>query len=152
MTRLLAVLGLAAALVAVPGRADWSGVGGREVRLEGDGKILTVRATLNGSVQGQFLLDTGATYCVISQSIARRLALRTTGEHVTVVTANGQINVPLVTIRYFDLGSNRARDVKAVVHDSVAPPLDGILGLSYLNHFAYVIDARQRIVRLRPGD
>ena len=152
MTRLLAVLGLAAALVAVPGRADWSGVGGREVRLEGDGRILTVRATLNGSVEGLFLLDTGATYCVISQSIARRLALKTNGDRVTVVTANGQMSVPLVTIRYFDLGSNRARDVKAVVHDSVAPPLDGILGLSYLNHFAYVIDARQRIVRLRPGD
>ncbi|TMB48250.1 MAG: TIGR02281 family clan AA aspartic protease [Deltaproteobacteria bacterium] len=151
MRRLLALLGLAAALVATRGRADWSGVGGREVPLQGDGKTWTVRATLNGSVQGQFLLDTGATYCVISQGIARRLGLRTSGEHVTVVTANGQMSVPLVTIRYFDLGSNRARDVKAVVHDSVAPPLDGLLGLSFLNNFAYVIDAKQRVVRLRPG-
>jgi len=151
MRRLLALLGVAAALVATRGRADWSGVGGREVPLQGDGKTWTVRATLNGSVQGQFLLDTGATYCVISQGIARRLGLRTSGEHVTVVTANGQLSVPLVTIRYFDLGSNRARDVKAVIHDSVAPPLDGILGLSFLNNFAYVIDAKQRLVRLRPG-
>ena len=152
MRRLLALLALAGALVATRGRADWSGVGGREVPLQGDGKTWTVRATLNGSVQGQFLLDTGATYCVISQGIARRLGLRTSGEHVTVVTANGQMSVPLVTIRYFDLGSNRARDVKAVVHDSMAPPLDGIVGLSYLNHFAYVIDVRQRVVRLRPGE
>ena len=152
MRRLLALLGLAAALVATRGRADWSGVGGREVPLLGDGKTWTVRATLNGNVQGQFLLDTGATYCVISQGIARRLGLRTSGEHITVVTANGQMSVPLVTIRYFDLGSNRARDVKAVVHDSVAPPLDGILGLSFLNNFAYVIDAKQRVVRLRRGD
>ena len=151
MRRLLALLGLAAALVATRGRADWSGVGGREVPLQGDGKTWTVRATLNGSVQGQFLLDTGATYCVISQGIARRLGLRTSGEHVTVVTANGQMSVPLVTIRYFDLGGNRARDVKAVIHDSVAPPLDGLLGLSFLNNFAYVIDAKQRVVRLRPG-
>jgi len=151
MRRLLALLALAGALVATRGRADWSGVGGREVPLQGDGKTWTVRATLNGSVQGQFLLDTGATYCVISQGIARRLGLRTSGEHVTVVTANGQMSVPLVTVRYFDLGSNRARDVKAVVHDSVAPPLDGILGLSFLNNFAYVIDAKQRVVRLRPG-
>ena len=151
MRRLLALLALAGALVATRGRADWSGVGGREVPLQGDGKTWTVRATLNGSVQGQFLLDTGATYCVISQGIARRLGLRTSGEHVTVVTANGQMSVPLVTIRYFDLGSNRARAVKAVVHDSVAPPLDGLLGLSFLNNFAYVIDAKQRVVRLRPG-
>jgi len=152
MRRLLALLGLAAALVATRGHADWSGVGGREVPLQGDGKTWTVRATLNGSVQGQFLLDTGATYCVISQSIARRLGLKASGERTALVTANGAVSAPLVTIRYFDLGSNRARDVKTVVHDSVAPPLDGILGLSYLNHFAYVIDARQRIVRLRPGD
>jgi len=94
MTRLLAVLGLAAALVAAPGRADWSGVGGREVRLEGDGKILTVRATLNGSVEGLFLLDTGATYCVISQSIARRLGLRASGERTALVTANGAVSAP----------------------------------------------------------
>ena len=97
MRRPLALLGLAAVLVAAPARAD-----GREVPLQGDGKTWTVRATLNGSVQGQFLLDTGATYCVISQGIARRLGLRTSGEHVTVVTANGQMSVPLVTIRYFD--------------------------------------------------
>jgi len=152
MRRLLALLGLAAALVATRGRADWSGVGGREVPLQGDGKTWTVRATLNGSIQGQFLLDTGATYCVISQNIARRLELRPSEERVTLFTANGQMNVPLVTIKYFDLGANRARDVKAVVHDSVAPPLDGILGLSFLNNFAYVIDAKQRVVRLRRGD
>jgi clan AA aspartic protease (TIGR02281 family) len=151
MTRLAALLGLGAVLVATRGRADWSGVGGRDVPLQGDGKTWTVRATLNGSVEGQFLLDTGATYCVISQNIARRLALRPSGERLTLVTANGQVSAPLVTIRYFDLGSNRARDVKAVVHDSVGPPLDGILGLSFLNNFAYVIDAKQRIVRLRPG-
>jgi len=41
--------------------------------------------------------------------------------------------------------------VKAVVHDSVMPPLDGIVGLSYLNNFSYVIDAKQRLLRLRPG-
>ena len=82
MTRLLAVLGLAAALVAVPGRADWSGVGGREVALQGNGKSWIVSATLNGSVSGLFLLDTGASYCVINASVARRLGLRLTGGEV----------------------------------------------------------------------
>src|SRR5205823_3249610 len=110
MRRPLALLGLAAVLVAAPARADWSGIGGREVPLQGDGRGWLVRATLNGSVRA-----------------------------------------PMVTIRYFDLGSNRVRDVKAVVHDSVMPPLDGIVGLSYLNNFSYVIDAKQRLLRLRPG-
>ena len=147
MNRLLALLGLAAALVAVPGGAD----SGREVPLEGDGKIWTVRATLNGRADGLFLLDTGASYCVISRSLARRLGLGASGEQTTLVTANGKVHAPLVTIRYFDLGTNRARDVKAVVHDSVGPPLDGIVGLSYLNNFTFAIDGKQRVLRLRPG-
>jgi len=151
MSRPLALVALAAVLVAVPGRADWTGVGGREVSLEGNGKNWLVRATLNGSVSGLFLLDTGASYCVISQSVAHRLGLRATGEQEVVATANGLVRAPVVTIRYFDLGSNRARDVKAIVHDAVLPPLDGVVGLSYLNNFSYVVDAKQRVLRLRPG-
>jgi clan AA aspartic protease (TIGR02281 family) len=102
-------------------------------------------------VSGLFLLDTGASYCVISQSVAHRLGLRATGEQEVVATANGLVRAPVVTIRYFDLGSNRARDVKAIVHDAVLPPLDGVVGLSYLNNFSYVVDAKQRVLRLRPG-
>jgi len=151
MSRLLALLGFAALLVVAPCRADWSGVGGREVALQGNGKSWIVSATLNGSVSGLFLLDTGASYCVISPTVARRLGLRATGEQTTLATANGLVHAPLVTIRYFDLGSNRARDVRTVVHDSVRPPLDGIVGLSYLNNFSYVVDAKQRVLRLRPG-
>ncbi len=151
MRRPLALLLLAAAIIAVPGRADWTGVGGREVALQGNGKNWLVRATLNGSVEGLFLLDTGASYCVINQSVARRLGLRATGQQEVVATANGLVRAPVVTIRYFDLGSNRARDVKAIVHDAVLPPLDGVVGLSYLNNFAYVVDAKQRVLRLRPG-
>jgi len=151
MKRPLALLGVAAALIAGSGRADWSGVGGREVELQGNGKSWVVRATLNGVVNGLFLLDTGASYCVINQSVARRLGLKAGADQTTLATANGLVRAPMVTIRYFDLGSNRARDVRAVVHDSVMPPLDGIVGLSYLNNFSYVIDAKQRVLRLRPG-
>jgi clan AA aspartic protease (TIGR02281 family) len=151
MSRRLALLGLVALLAAAPCRADWSGVGGREVALQGNGKSWIVSATLNGSVSGLFLLDTGASYCVINASVARRLGLRATGEQTTFSTANGLVRAPVVSIRYFDLGSNRARDVKAVVHDAVLPPLDGIVGLSYLNNFSYAVDAKQRVLRLRPG-
>jgi clan AA aspartic protease (TIGR02281 family) len=151
MSRPLVLLALAAVLVAVPGHTDWTGVGGREVSLEGNGKNWLVRATLNGSVSGLFLLDTGASYCVISPSVARRLGLKATGQQEVVATANGLVRAPVVTIRYFDLGSNRARDVKAIVHDAVMAPLDGVVGLSYLNNFSYVVDAKQRVLRLRPG-
>jgi hypothetical protein len=31
----------------------------------------------------------------------------------------------------------------------VAPPLDGVIGLSFLNNFSYAVDPRRRVLRLR---
>ena len=148
--RLLALLVLAGLVAASPAPAEWSSGGKSEIPLDGDGKFWLVHATLNGNVTGLFLLDTGASLCVLAPTTARRLKLRETGEQTEMRTANGVVNVPLVQIQTVDVGGNRARDVPAVVHTAVGPPLDGIVGLSYLNNFgSYSIDPRRRVLRLR---
>jgi len=147
--RSLPLLALTVLLAAAPAPADWTGGGKSEIPLEGDGKFWLVHATLNGNVSGLFLLDTGASLCVLAPTTARRLRLRETGEQAGMRTANGVVNVPLVQIHTVDVGGNRARDVPAVVHTAVGPPLDGIVGLSYLNNFSYAIDPRRRVLRLR---
>ena len=148
MTRGLAALGLAAVLAAAPARAEWASGSTSEVPLEGGGGSWLVRATLNGTLNGVFLLDTGATYCVLSPTTAGRLGVAPTGLETSMQTANGPVRVPVVQVRTFDVGGNRARDVRAVVHAGVPPPLDGILGLSYLNNFSYSIDPKRRVLKL----
>jgi len=143
-------IGLAlAALVAQPGHAEWTGGANSEVPLDSNGSAWLVRATLNGNVSGTFLIDTGATLCVLGPGTARRLGLPATGEQVELRTANGVVQAPVVRLRTLDVGGNRARDVTAVVHGAVGAPLDGIIGLSYLNNFRYSIDPRRRILRLQ---
>ncbi len=34
-------------------------------------------------------------------------------------------------------------------HDAVAAPLDGVLGLNFLNRFQYAVDPKRRVLRLR---
>ena len=58
----------------------------------------TVEATINGRTEALFLLDTGASYCVIAPSLARQLALPPTGSFATVLTANGAVRAPVVLV------------------------------------------------------
>jgi clan AA aspartic protease (TIGR02281 family) len=147
-SRLAAALVLAA-LVSGTSRAEWTGGANSEVPIEGNGSAWLVRATLNGNVSCTFMIDTGATLCVLGPGTARRLNLTPTGEQVELRTANGVVQAPVVHLRTLDVGGNRARDVTAVVHGAVGAPLDGIIGLSYLNNFRYSIDPRRRILRLQ---
>lgn len=146
MTRRLALLA-AATLLATPVGAEWSRGGTGEVPLDGGGTSWLVRATINGRYTGLFLLDTGASYCVLSPSIAHRLDIPPTGEVVSMQTANGTVRAPIVRVN-IDVGKSRARDVVAVVHPTLAPPIAGLIGLSFLNNFTYAIDSRRRVLRL----
>ena len=142
------LLALVALLVAMPLAADWAGGLQREIPLDGNGNTWLVHATVNGSMSGLFLLDTGASYCVLAPTAARRLGVKASGESVEIRTANGVVRAPVIELATVDVGGNRARQVRAIVHPAVAPPLDGIIGLSFLNHFSYGVDPRRRVLRL----
>ena len=144
----IVLLALGALLVAMPLAADWAGGLQREVPLDGNGNTWLVHATVNGSMNGLFLLDTGASYCVLAPTAARRLGVKASGESVEIRTANGVVRAPVIELATVDVGGNRARQVRAIVHPAVAPPLDGIIGLSFLNHFSYGVDPRRRVLRL----
>src|SRR5262249_33696104 len=134
VSRSVAALAFILALAA-PAPAEWTSGGGAEVPLEGDGTSWTVHAAVNGRYSGQFLLDTGASICVIGPVAARRLDLTPTGQEVSLTTANGVVHAPLVRIATLDIGGHRAHDVDAVVAPAAPSPLAGLIGLSYLNNF-----------------
>ena len=152
MGRALVALVVALAIIPVSGGWPASGDGWVVVRaavpLRGDGTSWLVQATVNGRTEGLFLLDTGASYCVITPSLARELALPPTGSYVNVLTANGSVKAPVVRLRSLELNGTRAQDVQAIVHDAVGPKLDGVIGLNFLNRFRYAVDPQRRELEL----
>ncbi len=150
--RASALLGLAVlvggVLATLPrtARSEWERSSEVEVALEGDGGSWHVHATLNGRVRGTFLLDTGATFCVVSSATARRLGITPGEKRVMLRTANGVVQAPLVEIASVEVGSSRAQGVQAVVQDGMDE--DGVIGLSFLNRFSYAIVPARRILRL----
>jgi clan AA aspartic protease (TIGR02281 family) len=142
-------LSLAAGMhVGAGARAEWRSGEQRDVPLEGGGHTWLVRATVNGRHEGLFVLDTGASVCVLDPGLAKRANAIATGEEVELKTANGSIRVPLVLLRTVDVGGHRARDVMAVVHTVEGVPGNGVIGLSYLNNFKYSVDPRRSVLRL----
>ncbi len=122
-----------------------------DVPLIAHGGALLVEATLNGRFTGRFLLDTGATYCVVSREVARQAKVRgrTSGETVRLLTANGPVDANLGEVRKVELGGDSARDVEvAVMDEDPVPGLDGLIGLSFLDRFTYTVDRENATLRL----
>ena len=140
------VLAVASLLVALPALARRV-----EVPIEGSGKILIVEASINQRGTGRYIVDTGATYCVVSQERAKELSLagRKDGQKIHVTTANGIVEATLAEARRIDVGDAVARDVAVAVMDGdPVPGLDGLIGLSFLQRFKYSVDSTDRILKL----
>ncbi len=123
---------------------------GHDIPLRGDGKHLIVEGTLNGTISGPMLIDTGASYCVLTPGTARRLNLQVgaSKRSVPVATANGRVDAHLVEIDAMEIRGARLANVDAVVMDAVEPPLIGIVGLSFLTQFRFSVDLAQGTLRL----
>ena len=140
------VLAVACLLVALPALARRV-----EVPIQGAGKILVVEASINQRGTGRYIVDTGATYCVISQERAKELSLsgRKDGEKIRVATANGVVQATLGEARRIDVGDAVARDVPvAVMAGDPVPGFDGLIGLSFLQRFKYSVDSAEHVLKL----
>jgi len=146
------VLPLAALLVlgTATSHAGWAGgpLAKRPIPLERTGGGWIVEAKLNGRVNARFLLDSGATWCALSERTAARLRLSQAGHRVPIDTAGGTIRAPVVRLGSVDVGGRKVRDVQAIVLSALDEDLDGILGLNFLNQFRYAIDPRSSVLRL----
>jgi clan AA aspartic protease (TIGR02281 family) len=113
------------------------------------GSTLYVSASIPGlSGQYRFILDTGASITAISPRLLGVLPAPRPRGSVRLSTANGQVDAPLVTISSLDVAGARVRDLDVVVLDSLEG-YDGLLGLSFLDHFNMELDRNRSEMTLR---
>jgi clan AA aspartic protease (TIGR02281 family) len=113
------------------------------VPLKSNNQALMVDATLNQTVTGTFVVDTGATYTSISRDMAKEMGLDLTNcDHIVITTANGRIEVPKVLIKRLKVKGLEAQNVEATVIDiHRGASFNGLLGLSFIKKFKLTIDA-----------
>jgi clan AA aspartic protease (TIGR02281 family) len=116
------------------------------------GQLLVVTATINGSRSVRLIVDTGASHTILSEAVARDLGYhRDGGAMVTFKTAGGLIQARMVTADSIQLADARLVDIPVAIHDvSDAPSgIDGLLGMTFLDHFTIALDLDKSQLQLQ---
>lgn len=115
--------------------------------------VIIVDVTINKEITRPFAVDTGASYTVISPEIARALHITPSAKapKVTLQTANGRIQVPLVNLASLKIGELETPNVMAAVHSiDDSSNISGLLGLNMLNRFQMTVDSTEHQLIFTP--
>ena len=101
------------------------------------------------------ILDTGAVYTVLAWDVAKDIGYDpAVSEHRTpIITANGVIEAPVITVESIELVDLRADAIDVVCHDiPEIAGIEGLLGLSFLKHFRTLIDYTAGILEITASE
>ena len=106
---------------------------------------------LNGSRTARFIVDTGASACVISPELAADLGIRPGpgAEMIPMQVVGGVTAGPRITLASVRVGDAEVENVAAVIH-SIGPGIEGLLGNSFLGRFTVTVDPGRSVLILRP--
>jgi clan AA aspartic protease (TIGR02281 family) len=113
------------------------------IPLEKQGDSLYADIRLNRKQKATFLVDTGASSMQISRAMADRLGLNLYRyPRIPVTIAGGHIvDAREVVLKEVRIGRVRVKNVKAIVMEQDNLDLyDGLIGMSFLNHFVFSVD------------
>jgi clan AA aspartic protease (TIGR02281 family) len=121
------------------------------IPIEKQGQVIIVEAMLNQKTSARFVVDTGASYTMISSGVAKLLDIDISQHQPTVSfqTANGIIQAPLAKLDSITVGGMEIKDLTAAIHD-IAPEsrVAGLLGLNFLSNFRMDIDTQKGVLHL----
>ncbi len=127
-----------------------SGPEGAVTRVSIVGNRVLVPVTLayrGNEVKANFVLDTGASTCTISPSLAARLNIRPAEVRRGVArgVGGGVYHVGQAQLDYVAVGPNRKYDVDATIIESTQA--DGLLGMNFLRELRYHIDFQNSSIK-----
>jgi len=121
------------------------------IPMERHGEVVIIQATLNNKRSAKFVVDTGASYTLISNALARDLSIDVGPNPKTLQfqTANGLIQAPVTSLESVTVGGMEIRNLPTAVHDAMPDPqVAGLLGLNFLSNFRMDIDTQKGLLHL----
>jgi clan AA aspartic protease (TIGR02281 family) len=120
----------------------------QEVSVSPDKQHIIVDALLNAKVHAKFILDTGATFVVITPKIARDLGLESAliKEKIKLIVGDGrELEGKYTVLKSVSVQGVEASNIEAaILPDNIKEigSADGALGMSFLKNFSFRIDPK----------
>ena len=125
-----------------------------EINFDPKDSVIVVESVLvnkTAKFHSKLVLDTGATYTMISWEMADKLGLspEKATETITFFSASGEVKSPLVKIEKVELEGIVVRNLKAVIHTlPEGSQVDGLIGLNFLRNFEVNLDFKKGVITL----
>jgi clan AA aspartic protease (TIGR02281 family) len=126
-------------------------IGKASIPFEKRGQVVVVEVMINKAIPAKLVVDTGATFTMISAATARELSIDPQQAQRTMPfqTANGVIQAPLANLESITLGGMEIKNLTAAIHDAVpSAQVAGLLGLNFLSNFRLDIDTDKGLLHL----
>jgi clan AA aspartic protease (TIGR02281 family) len=110
-----------------------------------------VDVLLNGRVKGRLMLDTGASFISLSDEIGQKLGAFKSGASAEMPfnTEGSEKWMPLVALQIVNAGNTQSQLVEATIGKHIKN-IDGLLGMSFLGDYRFVIDRTNKRLTLKP--
>lgn len=131
--------------------------GSKEIGVGRTGNHLFVNAVLNGKVNAKLLIDTGASFVVLSSALAEALNIDMSSEKdakmdVKLTLADGrEVSGKIFKLDTISVGDVKASDVQAAIifQENAFQGFDGLLGMSFLKLFKFEINLEKSTLILK---
>lgn len=123
------------------------------VVISGNSVIIPVKIINRGKEIDVFLmLDTGASITTLHRNVAEELDIQVTRKGRARVAGGDEITFDITNLDSVKVGPLEKNDlmVGIVDYQGGASPHSGLLGMNFLQHFEYIIDYENRVIRWNP--
>ena len=106
---------------------------------------------IDGHAAFTFIVDTGATYTSIPESLAQNLGYDTDSPRVErklVAGVGGRLSVPVIRVQALNVGGYAVSNLEVIVLPDSSTPNFGLLGMNFLRNFKYTVDSARSELRL----
>jgi clan AA aspartic protease (TIGR02281 family) len=136
---------------AEPSKVSPATVAKASIPFEKRGQVVVVEVMLNKTLPVKLVVDTGATFTMISAATAKELSIdpQQAPRTMPFQTANGVIQAPLANLESVMVGGMEIKNLTAAIHDAVpSTQVAGLLGLNFLSNFRLDIDTDKGVLHL----